>query len=81
MSIQLADLQLADLEVDPKIERVEAAVRLRLAGRLRDFRVTKNQMGLVLYGFAHSYHAKQLAQHAVMETTTLPIAANEIEVR
>jgi hypothetical protein len=36
--------------------------------------------GLVLEGCAHSYFAKQLAQQVVMTATTLPIAANEIEV-
>jgi len=34
-----------------------------------------------LRGQVHTYYAKQLAQHAVMETTGLPILANEIEVR
>jgi hypothetical protein len=36
--------------------------------------------GLVLRGHARTYYAKQLAQHAVMEFTKLPIRANEIEV-
>jgi hypothetical protein len=37
--------------------------------------------GLILRGQAHTYFAKQLAQHAAMEVTELPILANEIEVR
>ena len=36
--------------------------------------------GLILRGYAHTYYAKQLAQHWVMEATRLPILANEIEV-
>jgi hypothetical protein len=36
--------------------------------------------GLVLTGQASTYYAKQLAQHAVMEATALPILANEIDV-
>jgi hypothetical protein len=36
--------------------------------------------GLVLRGRAHTYDAKQLAQHAAMESTTLPILENEIVV-
>jgi hypothetical protein len=35
---------------------------------------------LVLQGQAHTYYAKQLAQHALLEATRLPIRANEIEV-
>jgi hypothetical protein len=37
--------------------------------------------GLVLRGRAHTYYAKQLAQHAVMDNHPLPILANEIEVQ
>ena len=29
---------------------------------------------------ARTYHAKQVAQHTVMQMTDLPIVANEIEV-
>ncbi len=36
--------------------------------------------GLVLEGHTHTYYAKQLAQHAVMEAVDLPIHANEIVV-
>jgi hypothetical protein len=34
----------------------------------------------VLRGRARTYYAKQLAQHAVMQATALPILRNEIEV-
>jgi hypothetical protein len=36
--------------------------------------------GIILQGFASTYHAKQLAQHLVMEITNQPVLANEIEV-
>ena len=36
--------------------------------------------GLVLRGRVHTYYAKQLVQHAVMEASSLPIRANEMEV-
>jgi hypothetical protein len=36
--------------------------------------------GFVLQGRAPTYYAKQLAQHAVMEASDVPIKANEIEV-
>jgi hypothetical protein len=35
---------------------------------------------LILRGRAHTYYAKQLAQHAVMEVIELRIVTNEIEV-
>jgi hypothetical protein len=36
--------------------------------------------GLFLQGQTHTYHAKQLAQHLVMQMTDFPILANDIEV-
>lgn len=48
--------------------------------RVRDLRIEIRSSGLVLHGRANSYHAKQLAQHAVLSVTDLPLFANEIEV-
>jgi hypothetical protein len=62
------------------IQQLEASVRHRLSGRVRDLQVVSRENGLVLRGHSHTYYAKQLAQHAVMEATELPILANEIEV-
>jgi hypothetical protein len=59
---------------------LEEHIRCRLAGRVRNFQLTTHPGGLILRGHARTYYAKQLAQHAVMETTHLPIQANEIEV-
>src|SRR5688572_22561120 len=59
---------------------LETLVQCRLAGQVRDFQVVVKDQGPVLCGHARSYYAKQLAQHAVMETTDLPILANDIEV-
>jgi hypothetical protein len=64
----------------PEIEQLEARVRCRLSGRVRDLQVLGRDHGLVLKGHSRTYYAKQLAQHAVMEATQLPILANEIEV-
>ena len=47
---------------------------------VRDFRLVFRDQGLVLRGHVHTYYAKQLAQHAVMEASSLPIRANEMEV-
>jgi hypothetical protein len=59
---------------------LEARVQCRLGGRIRGFRLVVVQGGLFLRGRAHTYYAKQLAQHAVMEATEMRIVANEIEV-
>ena len=61
-------------------EHLEALINRRLGNRVRDLRVVKREGGLVLSGRASTYHAKQLAQHAAMEVSDLPILANEIEV-
>ncbi len=56
-------------------------LQCRVGRQIRDFRLLRRDNGLVLQGHAHTYYAKQLAQHAVMEVLDgLPIVANEIEV-
>lgn len=62
------------------LDRLGAQVQHQLSGRLRDFRLKRKGEGVVLTGRAGSYYAKQLAQHAVMRATVLPILGNEIEV-
>jgi osmotically-inducible protein OsmY len=62
------------------IDRVGAVILSRLRGRICDLRVLRHDGGLVLQGRTRTYYAKQLAQHAVMETTPVPIIANEITV-
>jgi hypothetical protein len=47
---------------------------------VRDFQLVLRDDGLVLRGHVHTYYTKQLAQHAVLEMTELPIWDNEIEV-
>lgn len=62
---------------------LEALVREHLAGRahVRNLRVVIVEQGVVLEGQAACYYAKQLAQHAAMAVTGLPLLANRIEVR
>ena len=62
------------------IDELEVRVQGQLAGRVRDLELKVHDCGIVLRGFARTYHAKQLAQHAVMMETQVPILANEIEV-
>ena len=61
-------------------ERLEGLMQRRLGSRVRNLRVHLQPSGLVLQGRAATYYAKQLAQHAVMQATDLPIRANDIEV-
>ena len=61
-------------------EHLELLVQRRLGSRVRDLRVLVRQDGVILQGRAGTYHAKQLAQHAAMELSALPILANDIEV-
>lgn len=61
-------------------ERLETMLIRRLGNRIRDLRVILLQDGLILQGRTATYHAKQLAQHAVMELADCPILANDIEV-
>jgi hypothetical protein len=63
-----------------EVSELELQVQSRLRGRVRDFRIVSSVRGVILRGRALSYYTKQLAQHAVMEMTWLPILANEIEV-
>ena len=62
-----------------ELTELELHVHGRLVGRVSDFQLQVRNGGLVLRGRAHTYYAKQLAQHAVMQATSLPIQANEIQ--
>jgi hypothetical protein len=62
------------------LAELEELVRLLLGGRLREFRLSIRDAGLVLRGRARSHHAKQLAQQALMDLGRAPIRSNEIEV-
>jgi hypothetical protein len=63
-----------------EVEQLETQVLARLSGRVRNLRLLAQDQGLILRGRVPTYYAKQLAQHAVMTATALPILANEIEV-
>jgi osmotically-inducible protein OsmY len=64
-------------------EQLEALVQQHLLSRVRvrEFRVLIHEHGLILQGCVPTYYAKQIAQHAAMEVSGLPILANDIEVR
>ena len=66
--------------VADQLDRVAAGVRHQLGGQLRSLRLEVADGGLVLRGRAGTYHARLLAQDAVLGATGLPILRNEIEV-
>ncbi len=63
-----------------EVDKLQEYVRCRLAGKVLDLRLLLRDDGLVLQGHSHSYHAKQLAQHFVVEATYLPLVADDIKV-
>lgn len=61
---------------------IRRAVEARAGRRVRDLRVEwVGASGVVLHGWADSYHAKQLAQHVVGQASGRAVLANRIEVR
>lgn len=66
--------------VESALQQLELHVQSRLGGRVRDLRVLVRDGGVVLEGHAQTYHAKQLAQHAVMELLNARTLVNNIEV-
>jgi hypothetical protein len=62
------------------LAELEELVRRQLVGRVREFRLSIRDAGLVLKGRAKSHHAKQLALQALMDLNRAPIRSNEIEV-
>lgn len=69
-----------DIAARDILDRITAQIQRRLAGRVRDFQLIACNQGLILRGHTRTYYEKQIAPHAVMETTDLPIAGNEIDV-
>jgi hypothetical protein len=63
-----------------ELDSLEARVASRLGRRVRHLQVLMRGEGIILKGHAGSFYVKQLAQHAVMQSSDYPILANEIEV-
>jgi fructose-1,6-bisphosphatase len=70
----------SDLDAARCLDQLENRVQSKLSGRIHNLQLLRHAYGIVLRGFARTYYAKQLAQHAVMTESELPILANEIEV-
>jgi hypothetical protein len=62
-------------------ERLEGYIERRASGRIRDLHVVCREDLIILSGRARTYHAKQLAQEAVLDLTDGPtVLANQIVV-
>lgn len=62
-------------------ERIEGYIERRASGRIRDLHVVCSEDSIVLQGRSRTYHAKQLAQQAVLDMTDgFPLLTNEIVV-
>ena len=72
---------MADSASDDPPEQALALVLQQLHGRVWGLRVVVQEGGVILQGEAHSYYAKQLAQHVVMKSLGMPVVANQIEVK
>ena len=67
--------------LDPvAVAELEIQLQRKLRGRVHDLRVLPRGRGLALQGYAYTYYAKQLAQHALMSVTSCPLLSNEISV-
>lgn len=69
-----------DPAIAADIDRLAAVTGRKLRGRLSGLRIELQGGGVVLRGTASSFYAKQLALHAVMTGTRLPVVRNEIRV-
>jgi hypothetical protein len=62
-------------------ERLEGYIERRACGRIRDLHVVCSEDRIILHGRSRTYHAKQLAQQAVLDLTDgYPLLNNQIEV-
>jgi hypothetical protein len=50
-------------------QRLEGYIEQRASGRIRDLHVVCSDDGIILQGRSRTYHAKQLAQQAVLDLT------------
>ena len=65
---------------DGLVQRIAAGLHRRLGIRVRDFRISAHEDGLILHGRVNTFYGKQVAQQVAMELSGVPIVANEIEV-
>jgi hypothetical protein len=69
-----------DTAADYWTPRTAAVLQQRWGRQIRHLRVELEDGCLILHGWADTYYAKQLAQHAAAEVVGLPVHTNAIEV-
>jgi hypothetical protein len=69
-----------NISAESRLSELEARINGRSNGRIRELRLSLRRGEIVIEGFAETYYAKQLAQHAVMEACDVPICANDLHV-
>lgn len=69
-------------EVERKLaEQIEGYIERKASGRIRDLHVVCSENMIILQGRSRTYHAKQLAQQAVLDLTDgHPLLTNQIVV-
>jgi hypothetical protein len=69
------------ITIDDLAERIEGYIERKACGRIRDLHVVCSGDLIILQGRSRTYHAKQLAQEAVLDLTDgRPVLANQIVV-
>ena len=63
------------------VHRAAARLQVRLGRTVCDLQVFPHEDGVVLFGRADTYYAKQLAQHVAVEIFGQANVANKIDVR
>lgn len=67
--------------IDDLAERIEGYIESKACGRIRDLHVVCSGDTIILQGRSRTYHAKQLAQEAVLDLLEgRPALANQIVV-
>jgi len=62
-------------------EQIEGHIERRASGRIRDLHVVCSGESIILHGRTRTYHAKQLAQEAVLDLFEgRPLLTNQIVV-
>ncbi|AGA26211.1 hypothetical protein Sinac_1847 [Singulisphaera acidiphila DSM 18658] len=70
-----------DWNTESLAEQLEGYIEQRASGRIRDLHVVCSADSIVLQGRSRTYHAKQLAQQAVLDLTDgHQVLSNEIVV-
>ena len=64
----------------PAMQSAKAAIRRAAPGRIHDLEIALDDDGVVLTGAANSWHSKQLAQEALLQSG-VAVRANRIVVR